>query len=62
MYTKGKQPYEGMRGDEVVAFVEKGMYITEPIIEVGRKKQPIERSFAWICFSEYELNYMCNAS
>ena len=25
MYTKGKQPYEGMRGDEVVAFVEKGM-------------------------------------
>jgi hypothetical protein len=25
MYTKGKQPYDGMRGDEVVAFVEKGM-------------------------------------
>ena len=26
MFTKGKQPYEGMRGDEVVAFVEKGMF------------------------------------
>ena len=29
MYTKGKQPYEGMRGDEVVAFVEKGMFKNE---------------------------------
>ena len=27
MYTKGKQPYEGMRGDEVVAFVEKGKFL-----------------------------------
>ena len=26
MYTKGKQPYEGMRGDEVVTFVENGKY------------------------------------
>ena len=25
MYTKGKQPYEGMRGDEVVTFIDNGM-------------------------------------
>ena len=46
MYTKGKQPYEGMRGDEVVAFVEKGMYITEPIIVVGRKYRKYVADYA----------------
>ena len=29
MYTYGKQPYEGMRGDEVVQFVESGKYFTD---------------------------------
>ena len=29
MYTYGKQPYEGMRGDEVVQFVESGKCFTD---------------------------------
>ena len=28
MYTFGKQPYDGMRGDEVVQIVESGKYLT----------------------------------
>lgn len=30
MYTKGKQPYEGMRGDEVVRFIEEGKRLPLP--------------------------------